>query len=920
MSAKTLEDIRKKLQLLAYDKYPALSGLSSDTTDLRNAVFFRIRRVIMDEKLDTILAFANVFSAFRNMGCRLAFIVDNTNGLSFYTGIIPLGPSIGMAEAGLALSDAFSGVFRGSRLEDVATTEPGRKTGSRKYYSAVMGIPTINRQNSENCFFHMDSLVHAMGSRPFSIVILWDSVDEGQLGTMADNLDNIYADICPWIKNSFSTQEGTSDSTSDTRGSSATSKGKSTSNSRNWDEVRKDLQILQKSLDDELLPRMALARAKGMFNTAVYLCAEDKAGMALLESLVTGIFQGDEPSRAPLACLPIKDVAKARNIVGQMRFCGGLPVKSGNYVSLLSRPLHNGHSSLSTWLIGYEIGILAQLPHEDVEGLEVDKRVGFGLNVPGHDPADEIYMGRLIKDGIPLPGSRVGLKRADLERHIFVSGTTGSGKTTTCHRLLGEFSGGFMVLEPAKTEYRDLLSDDAMRDLLVFTVGNEKGVPFRLNPFEFFPDETISAHIDLLKGCFMASFEMEAAIPNILEQAMYRLYENFGWDIASDTNRYLRDAADAWKDPHGLLFPTIEDYVKVVVQIVKEKGFSQRLEDDYIGSLRGRLESLMAGSKGLMLNTRRSMDFDSLLDKKVVLELEDLKSGEDKAFVMALIIGRLVEALKSRFRRARGVPGFQHILLFEEAHRLLSSPAPGDSQGRRHGVEMFTDLLAEVRKYHECLVIVDQVPSKLAPEILKNTSTKIVHTLFTRDDREALGNAMSLDNEQVDYLSRLKDGQAIIKSRGWSRAAHVAIERRGELEPVEDARVRANGRKFWEGHPEIFCANLPARTDRAYTLEILRGMNYISGRLAGALPRSLKDAEKAKWDAFVREARQVIGEDSDEFLKESIANLILLKSLRSNKVKNLDNVRRKALNKAHHVMAWNETELMTFLNNYKWSD
>ena len=35
--------------------------------------------------------------------------------------------------------------------------------------------------------------------------------------------------------------------------------------------------------------------------------------------------------------------------------------------------------------------------------------------------------------------------------------------------------------------------------------------------------------------------------------------------------------------------------------------------------------------------------------------------------------------------------------------------------------------VSEIRKYGESLVIVDQIPNKLTPEVLKNTNTKIIH-------------------------------------------------------------------------------------------------------------------------------------------------------------------------------------------------
>jgi len=84
----------------------------------------------------------------------------------------------------------------------------------------------------------------------------------------------------------------------------------------------------------------------------------------------------------------------------------------------------------------------------------------------------------------------------------------------------------------------------------------------------------------------------------------------------------------------------------------------------------------------------------------------------------------------------------------------------GDSLNKKRGVESFTDMLAEIRKYGESLIVVDQIPNKLTSEILKNTNTKIVHRIFAVDDKEALGNIMALSDEQKEFLSRLETGRA----------------------------------------------------------------------------------------------------------------------------------------------------------------
>jgi pantothenate kinase type III len=69
----------------------------------------------------------------------------------------------------------------------------------------------------------------------------------------------------------------------------------------------------------------------------------------------------------------------------------------------------------------------------------------------------------------------------------------------------------------------------------------------------------------------------------------------------------------------------------------------------------------------------------------------------------------LLEAIRRRFKKNN--EKHLHITLIEEAHRLLSKPQPGEIN-KQHGVDTFTDMLAEIRKYGESLIIADQIPNK----------------------------------------------------------------------------------------------------------------------------------------------------------------------------------------------------------------
>ena len=256
------------------------------------------------------------------------------------------------------------------------------------------------------------------------------------------------------------------------------------------------------------------------------------------------------------------------------------------------------------------VGIVVNFDDVDIsEGLEANHpyiiKVATDVSefaVDGVDivpDEDKIVLGYLVQSGDEKKQMPVCLNKRDLDKHTFVSGVTGSGKTTTCQNILLDCDLPFLVIEPAKTEYRSLLKK--CPDLLFFTPGLPDVAPFFLNPFELFPGEKITSRADMLKATFEASFAMEAAIPQIMEAAIYRAYENKGWHIGTNLWHGI-GAEDMEKGPFAdgvYAFPTLSDMVVAVKEITEKQGFDERLKNDYLGSINARLEGLLAGGRGL---------------------------------------------------------------------------------------------------------------------------------------------------------------------------------------------------------------------------------------------------------------------------------------------------------------------------------
>ena len=77
----------------------------------------------------------------------------------------------------------------------------------------------------------------------------------------------------------------------------------------------------------------------------------------------------------------------------------------------------------------------------------------FSLVTPS-DEQDGLWFGNILWNGVQV--SRFGLNSNLLNRHAFICGMTGSGKTNTLFKLIEGIDTPFMVIEPVKGEYRSL--------------------------------------------------------------------------------------------------------------------------------------------------------------------------------------------------------------------------------------------------------------------------------------------------------------------------------------------------------------------------------------------------------------------------------------------------------------------------------
>ena len=364
----------------------------------------------------------------------------------------------------------------------------------------------------------------------------------------------------------------------------------------------------------------------------------------------------------------------------------------------------------------------------------------------------EIELGKIVVHSSPTAqDARVPLDA--LTKHCFITGMTGSGKTTSCFNLLLQLYRlgiPFLVIEPVKSEYRSLLTQ--IPSLQIFTVGDEDAAPFRLNIFEPPPGVKVQTHAENLEAAWNASFVQYAPLPYVVKEVLSETYRGCGWDLR--------------KNARGRPI-TFEDFRATAERVTRRLGYEPKVTMDIEAALMTRIRSMTLGGKGPLFNTVASIPLEDVLRRPTVIEFRSIANSEEKAFVAALLLMNLLE-----YRETQGNSRqLRHLTLIEEAHRLLPniSTAKGDPEGadpRKRMVEQFADMLAEVRAYGEGLAVVEQIPTKILPDAVKNTATKVAHRVPSADDREVLAGAMNLTKPQAAVFAALSPGEAILSVEG----------------------------------------------------------------------------------------------------------------------------------------------------------
>lgn len=429
-------------------------------------------------------------------------------------------------------------------------------------------------------------------------------------------------------------------------------------------------------------------------------------------------------------------------------------------------------------------------------------------------PANRVRLGLVRRPGAlhaneaePLEGAAWhSIDPGDLTKHAFIVGGTGSGKTKSTLFLAREMARlriPFMVIEPVKTEYYQELAGKVPYLKRKNFEGDADGDPgedfLGFDPIRVPEGISVARHASYLKSCFEAAFPMEPVLALLMEKALVEYYTLPPSAGGCGYRKFARGGphlgrVEATRGRPARIFPSFATLQDFVLGPFVEKEFSgggaagpgragemrdifrrrfENLSSGILGSSFERADSTYRLSAARNGGTARPEHYDLLRTQlfrgPVIVELDAIPDASQKALAMAFLMSylfeyRQAEDLKAREAGGKLPPGLRHFVIVEEAHRLLSQSAgsggqAGDVVGQSSqakSVGLFVDMLAEIRAFGQGLAIVEQIPSKIVSEAVKNTNLKIMLRLPAADDRKYLGEAMSFSEAQQRYVTGLK--------------------------------------------------------------------------------------------------------------------------------------------------------------------
>lgn len=324
------------------------------------------------------------------------------------------------------------------------------------------------------------------------------------------------------------------------------------------------------------------------------------------------------------------------------------------------------------------------------------------------------------------------LTESDLIRQIGIFSVSGGGKTNVSMLIalqLLKKGTPFMVID-WKRQYRSMLSLKEfpnMEKLEIYTIGRENVLPFLWSPFRPPPGTDFRAWIAVIIECLEKSHLAGLGVGDIITNIFTKLH-------------------DSVKDDS--FYPNFYDGMRELLKMkVGGREFlwwqsTKRIFSSFLG----------AGSKSF--NARAPTKLEELLQKPVILELDESLPKPLRIFIMELILKFIF-----LYRLSQGDSDeLRHVTFLEEIHNLTRTTKYDDGR-----IDSLENVARRIRSAGEGLLYIDQHISMLPTFLTGNVHTLILLAQQHEDDVTASRKAMFMPRDDEIFFNLLRTGFGIVK-------------------------------------------------------------------------------------------------------------------------------------------------------------
>lgn len=381
---------------------------------------------------------------------------------------------------------------------------------------------------------------------------------------------------------------------------------------------------------------------------------------------------------------------------------------------------------------------------------QLERQGSKQVDAPRNMPDKGLLLGYNVFRGVKKP---IRLDIGDRQRHMYVVGQTGTGKSTFLENLALQdmlSGGGFAFVDPHGDTAEKLLSmvpKERTEDVIYFSPADME-YPMGLNLFEH-----------------KTADEKDFLIQEVLNM-LYKLYDPQHQGIMGPRYEHLfRNAAlTVMADPEGGTFVDIpklfrdQKFVQQKLQFVKDQNVLEFWQKEMPQSQRsnefGEVVSWFVSKFGAFLSNEMMRNIigqtQSAFDLRTVMD-------EGKILIVNLSKGRL-GMLNSQLL------GMIFVMKFQAAAMSRANIPESDRKDfalyvdefQNFSTDSFAQIMSEARKYHLNLIVANQFTTQLSEEIrdavFGNIGTIIAFRVGQDEDAEALAKRMRPAFDTSDLL------------------------------------------------------------------------------------------------------------------------------------------------------------------------